>query len=47
MDYVLVAGPACGALFAWLGTLSHPGEQSAGSAGIATVVALGFGLFAW
>ena len=47
MGYVLAAGPACGALFAWLGALSHRDAQSAGSAGIDTAVALGFGLFAW
>ncbi|MFJ8155847.1 hypothetical protein [Streptomyces sp. NPDC094468] len=47
MGYVLAVGPACGALFAWLGVLSHPGAQSVGSAGTATAVALGFGLFAW
>ncbi|MFE2421184.1 hypothetical protein [Streptomyces hokutonensis] len=47
IGYVLAVGPACGALTAWLGVLSHPGTQSAGSAGIATAVALGFGLFAW
>ena len=47
MGYVLAAGPACGALSAWLGVLSHLRTQSVGSAGIATAVALGFGLFAW
>ncbi|MFJ9563611.1 hypothetical protein ACIRQQ_26675 [Streptomyces fuscichromogenes] len=47
MGYVLAVGPACGALFAWLGVLSPPGTQSVGSAGTATAVALGFGLFAW
>ncbi|WP_256215942.1 PH domain-containing protein [Streptomyces sp. Ag109_O5-10] len=47
MGYLLAFGPACGALSAWLGVLSHPGTQSVGSAGIATAVALGFGLFAW
>ncbi|MFD3620665.1 PH domain-containing protein [Streptomyces sp. NPDC058676] len=47
MGYVLAAGPACGALSTWLGALSHLNAQSAGSAGIATAVALGFGLFAW
>ncbi|MEV7977037.1 hypothetical protein [Streptomyces sp. NPDC086519] len=41
MGYVLAAGPACGALSAWLGVLSHPGTQSVSSAGIATAVALG------
>lgn len=47
MGYVLAVGPACGALSAWLGVLSHPGTQYVSSAGIATAVALGFGLFAW
>ncbi|MEV7320350.1 PH domain-containing protein [Streptomyces sp. NPDC093970] len=47
MGCVLAAAPACGALFAWLGVLSRPAAQSVGSAGIATAVALGFGLFAW
>jgi len=47
MGYVLAAGPACGALSVWLGVLSHPDAQSAGDAGIATAVALGFGLIAW
>ncbi|MGW1211872.1 PH domain-containing protein [Streptomyces sp. NPDC002499] len=47
LGYVLAAGPAGGALFAWLGVLSHPDVHSAGSAGIATAIALGFGLFAW
>ena len=47
MGYLLAAGPACGALSTWWGVLSHPGAQSAGSAGIATAVALGFGLVSW
>jgi hypothetical protein len=45
--YVMAAVPACGALSAWLGALSHPDEQDVGSAGVATAVALGFGLFVW
>ncbi|MGW3290008.1 hypothetical protein ACWDR3_35755 [Streptomyces sp. NPDC001002] len=47
MGYVLAAGPACGALVAWWGALSHLDAQSVDSAGIATAVASGFGLFAW
>jgi hypothetical protein len=43
MGYVLAAGPACGALSTWLGALSHLDAQSAGSAGIATAVVMGFG----
>jgi hypothetical protein len=45
--YVMAAAPACGALSAWLGALSHLDAQHVGSAGVATAVALGFGLFAW
>jgi len=47
MGYVLAVGPACGALSVWLGVLSRPDAHSAGSAGIATAVALGFALLAW
>ena len=45
--YLLAAVPACGALSAWLSALSHPDAQTLGSAGIATVFALGLGLFSW
>ena len=47
MGYVLAVGPGCGALSVWPGVLSHPDAGSVGSAGVATAVALGFGLFAW
>ncbi|WP_327402932.1 PH domain-containing protein [Streptomyces sp. NBC_01288] len=47
MGYLLAVGPACVALSTWWGALSHPGAESAGSAGIATAVALGFALFSW
>ncbi|MFJ9244156.1 hypothetical protein [Streptomyces sp. NPDC101776] len=45
--YLLIVGPACGALSTWWGVLSHPDPQNADSAGVATAVALGFAFFAW
>lgn len=45
--YVLVVGPACGALSAWWGALSHLDMANVDSAGIATAFALFFALFAW
>ncbi|MFG2460743.1 PH domain-containing protein [Streptomyces sp. NPDC048523] len=45
--YVMAAVPACGALSAWLHVVSHPDVRNLDSAGVATAVALGFGLFAW
>ncbi|MET9911786.1 hypothetical protein ABZZ74_34125 [Streptomyces sp. NPDC006476] len=34
-------------MITWLSALIHPNAQNFGSAGIATAVAVGFGLFAW
>ncbi|WP_329350023.1 PH domain-containing protein [Streptomyces sp. NBC_01261] len=45
--YLLAVGPACGALSAWWGVLSHPDRQNAESAGAATAFALVLVLFAW
>ncbi|MFI6467289.1 hypothetical protein [Streptomyces sp. NPDC050528] len=45
--YLLAVGPACGALAAWWGALSHPETENVKSAGIATAFALGLALFAW
>ncbi|WP_405841728.1 hypothetical protein [Streptomyces sp. NBC_01518] len=45
--YLLAVGPACGALSAWWGALSHPDRENVDSAGIATAFALGLAFFAW
>lgn len=45
--YLLAGGPALGAVITWLSALIHPSGQNVTSAGIATAVAVGFGLFAW
>ncbi|MDV7217896.1 PH domain-containing protein [Streptomyces prunicolor] len=47
VGYLLAVGPACGALSAWWGVVSHPDKQNAESAGAATAFALFFALFAW
>lgn len=47
MGYLLTAAPTAGTLSTWPDVLTHPGTASARTAGIATAIALGFGLFAW
>lgn len=47
MGHLLTAAPAAGALSTWPAVLTHPDALSARTAGTATAVALGFGLFAW
>lgn len=45
--YVLAGVPAVGAVSAWLSELTHPDARGLVSAGVATAVAAGFGLFSW
>ncbi|MET7898949.1 hypothetical protein [Streptomyces mirabilis] len=47
MGYALAGLPAAATVVTWLDVLVHPDLSHLASAGEATAIALGFGLFAW
>ncbi|MGW5479170.1 hypothetical protein [Streptomyces sp. NPDC004008] len=47
MGYALAGLPAAATVVTWLDMLVHPDLRHVASAGEATAIALGFGLFAW